>query len=381
MNLADSLWFLIAFMALKRDSLLVVSYTVNSDADKKVAVFDIRTGKLISRFFQMDSPLLSVVKNKNWQDGSKTYIALTPYGTVICSWDADYKIYEYSLNGQLLHVYKDIPPHYKPLSSTPYSYDYENLERCEKWWGSWSYSYRPFIYKNKYIIVQRRARPPYYLDFYSLDTKKYLGFYKTDKPLLYVDSNYIYLTDTSITVGKYMLFEGRVDTLNIDSLPENVVEKLRDESKNTAPSRNENTIQLDTNSIYDFVVTGVNGRNLSLREILPTDKNHILLFVKVFDCGYVGLIRKALEFCKDNRDFDFWIIVTHPYPEELNLLIKGSQLASMLIPNLNPENLKKFGINKTPVIIATDKVGKILEKYSPFNGEKEENFFEKLKHG
>ena len=46
----------------------------------------------------------------------------------------------------------------------------------------------------------------------------------------------------------------------------------------------------------------------------------------------------------------------------------------MLIPNLNPENLKKFGINKTPVIIATDKDGKILEKYSPFNGEKEENF-------
>ena len=370
-------------LALKHDTFLIVSYTVNSDMDEKVAVFDLRTGKLISRFFQIDSSMLSTVKDKNWQDGAKAYVAFTPYGTVICSWDVDYKLYEYSLNGQLMHIYGDLPPHYKPLSSTPYSYDYENLEECEKWWGSWSYSYRPFIYKNKYIIVQRRARPPYYLDFYSLYTKRYLGFYKSDKPLLYVDSSYIYLceelTDTSITIGKYVLYEKKTDTVKINSLPEMIVEKLRRNDKDTTLSRDKSdVIRSNVGSIYDLIITDVNGKNVALSEILPTNKNHLLLFVKIFDCGYVGLIRKALDFCEESKDFDFWIIVTHPYAKELKLLIEGSQLAPSLIPNLDVNNLERIGITRTPVIVATDREGKIIDKYSPFDRDRKKDFFESL---
>ena len=91
-------------------------------------------------------------------------------------------VQEYSLDGQLLHEYTEVPNHYVPFRdavgySAPPDYSHKDLKTNRKehftWLDSWTFTHFPVMFGENHFIVSRRRENTLYLDFYSLKERKY----------------------------------------------------------------------------------------------------------------------------------------------------------------------------------------------------------------
>jgi len=320
------------------------------DQRPRIMVYDYETCTKIGEFFAMERDDYDILIQKNadvFFEGP--FFVVSPEGHVFCNRMYDHRVFEYTLSGELLHVYEEVPPHYVGLDAVEPGPSTEELtnspESASEWEASWSYSGYPSLYHRDMFVVPRRLAPPYYLDFYSISERRYLGYCDLgSKAFAFSDSNYIYLyehfSDTLLVIGKYVALVGgttkeppREETAT-HFLSKKTIEAILDEVLHE-PS--ETTME----SVADLKVVGLDGREKLLRECLSGASRHFVIFVRLFfDCPFLPMYEPVRDFCKENKDYDLYVVVTHPYKEELECVIKGLKLEATVIPNLRGSAVK-----------------------------------------
>lgn len=350
--------------------LLIVGLFYQKDPIR-IHIYDCIAGKPLARFFTISEEDQKLLEEKGAAYFPHVRFTISTDGTLLCNRMDSYRIHEYDLKGDLIHTYDELPPHYIPLAEAE-PFDIDSLRKisdwrvgdkmCEEWEATWSPSGCPSLYGEDVFIVPRRTVPPIYLDFYSLESRSYLGYCQTDKHFLFSDSEYIYLCEdfdgTMLTVGKYEAVVGQqsaaVEEIVLDSLPSGSRERL---FKETA----DETTTAILNSMDGFRIRDLDGNDQSVSDYLSSNKHHLVAFIRPFDCGFIpGVYEEVKEFVKHNKDYDFWVIVSHPFEEELRLFINGLELEVPVLPNLAVRRLRNLSIERTPDLLVVDTEGEII---------------------
>lgn len=375
-----------------------------------VAIYNMNNGKLLSHFLKTSGDDIERVYKKGASVYLYHFFTLLPNGNILCNRTTDHKIYEYDISGNLIYKYEEIPQHFvsidkaEPISDKILSSrDSVSTLKRHRWLGTWSRSGCPSLFGEDIFIVPRRLMPPFYIDFYSLKKRKYLGFSNTgDKRFLFSDSLYIYLyenfKDSILTIGKYepkkkleveiigadSLPKGlteavlealpeewldkrkeEVPILELDSLPKGLLEELLKVVVDSSKAIKDTTKYVF--DVKDFNIIDTSGRKQPLVNYLYPDKSHILLFAGLFECSFPELYRVGLNFVRRNKkNFALCVIFSHPYKEELLPFIRGFELNALVSGNIDIERLKRFGIEfPGAVYIVLNKEGKIIDSFHP----------------
>lgn len=384
---------------LLNDSMLIVSGRFQFHPQRGeyngISIYNINNGKLLSRFFKTTGEDINRICKKGEVAVSTSlwnYFTLLPNGNLICNRTTDHKIYEYDVKGNLIYTYNEIPPHYIPLDKAEEmnmkTFD-SSEDKRDKWWNSWSYSLFPSLWGEDIFIVPRRSCPPYYLDFYSIKKRKYLGFSNLgDRKFLFSDSLYIYLwddyNDRTLIIGKYEPFIlPQVDTtIVLDSIPKEVASLiLRGFEEYIVPDTVEIELQDTIKSVKELKVINRDSRKQILMTYLSSEKSHILLFSGLFDCVFPEMYDEALKFVKRNqKNFDLIVIFNHPYPSELIPFVSGVEyipydekaasiakrieLDAIVLGNTNVKSLRGFGINSIPAYMVLNNKCEVIEVFN-----------------
>ncbi len=329
------------------------NYLIKSD--NEVCVLDLKTGEICNLIE------LSCIDNENIKTktiGGKNMSALlcdvTSNGHVLIVKPFEPYIYEYSMDGKLVHKYDKIPSHYISYLDIP---PYEEGQNRGEWLKKWSFSGFPCVFNKKYFIVARRVSAPVYLDFYSIHKQRYVGSCKIDnKAFLYADDDYIYLHNPSdkkeFIIEKYEVTFGKKNrNIRRDEIgkkvfvikdKENVVLHkkpnsyiYKEEYKNVEPLV----------SIKDFKVKGLDKEEYNLLNYLNKEKKHhfVILLRPMCDCYFPRIKETIHEYCGSNKEFDCYYIVNHPYKDELeNSAIFYQYDDGKTIFNIEPERMLPF---------------------------------------
>jgi hypothetical protein len=352
-----------------------------------ISVFDHTSGKNVAHFFETDGQDLEMIYRKKSRPLFRVYFDISQKGHLLCNRMSDHRIYEYDLQGNLIHMYDQLPEHYVPLSSAS-SYEISNstngggikslAKGIWEWGSTWSPSGCPNLYQEDMFIVPRRNSAPFYLDFYSTSKKNYIGFYESDKPFLFSDLYSIYLcedfNDSVLVVGKYEAMIGKEappQPIAIEEVPIEIRDKWREEMIEVRKA-------ISLNSIQPFAIKNLEGRDQPLQSFLSSNSHHLLYFVKPFDCAPNLYLQEAEEFILNNQEFDLWVIVNHPFREELRLFLNGWDVEVLTLPNLAVKRLRKLDLAYTPKLVVVDRQGKIHKRISPFEFETPTSFTEFL---
>ncbi len=346
------------------------------DGRGRIVVFDSETAKKVSEFFVIDEDEIAFLESKNALSFSLyPWFTVSPKGHIICNRRHDHRVFEFTLSGDTVHVYDEVPPHYVPLSSAKQGLPDDELVRSLDagwdWVATWTYSGGPSIHGTDMFVVPRRTAPPFYLDFYSLSEKAYLGYCNLEnKRFLFSDSNYIYLcedfSDTLLVVGKYVaLIGGRKEGMTIaEAIPDSLLEPVV-----------KSAIDIDDSMLSfvpkaEFKIVDLEGEEHSFKEFLIDADRHFVIFLAPFyHCPFIRLYESVRDFCAENRRNALYVVVNHPYKEELEFLIKGLELDARIIPNLEPQLVKDSApIFPYPGLIVLNKDGtKVLGKYTVYD--------------
>ncbi|HQO10167.1 MAG TPA: hypothetical protein PLN58_06460 [Bacilli bacterium] len=356
----------------------------------------------INEIFAFNSDDLNTLMVRTPADGNiySLYFNITPDGNLLIAKAMEPFIYEYSIEGNLIHKYEEIPPHYVSISDIePYKkrgkyittdWDKEQNKDQYGYHDKWSFSGTPYIFKNEYFVISRRVYPPIYLDFYSLQSKKYLGYYNIgNKTLLYADDKYIYLHNDSknkeFIVEKYEVSfntEGRRNSSNDN------IEKLVffiNESESDKPKKNlyglinekeyKNTGSIT--SINDILIKNLNGEDELLMSYLNKGKKyHFIVNVRVLcDCGLTNVISDIKNFCQDNPEFDYNLLFTHPFKEELKRSIRFFRFDVDPIFNIEPKRVFGFYSKSDDSLYPSITISLVDNEGNFFCNWKDDNFF------
>ena len=347
------------------------------DEEERVFVFDLETGKKVSQFCVIEPDEVERLSEKNVVGLMYgPLFDISPQGHLLCTKTYDHRVFEYTVSGELVHVYEQTPPHYVSVFEVepgPPVEEQMDSQYTWEWEATWTYSGCPSLYGRNMFVVPRRLFPPFYLDFYSIDKKEYLGYCELgDRPFVFSDSTYIYLyehySDTLLVVGKYLaLVEGMTEDQaghgSSDSLSWVAAQKLLEESFK------ETFVELPE-SVDDLRVVGLDGRERPFREFLTDADYHFVIFVRpFFDCPFTDMYKGIRKFCENNTDLSLYVMISHPYREELELLTRGLELEAAIIPNLNPRLTKNIAPSYPyPGVILLNRDGsKELASYSTYD--------------
>ena len=333
-----------------------------------IQIYNLETGKLCKEFFIPPINIINLTKEKEAWCLFTPYFTISQEGHIICNYSIQPEVYEYDLQGNLIYTYKEIPPHYIKLEKK------EKEEVCRSPWVkdmldiNFSYSGWPILYGEDMFIIQRGTHSPIYLDFYSVKEKKYLGFCKTDKPLLFSTSRYIYLceelNDTLLTVGKYKTMIGppikKDTTLPLRELTEVDIEKGVKE----IPFR-------------EFKIRDLDGRDITLLSLLSKDKHHFIFFTRPRERMFF-IYEDIKNFCDKAEKFDFLIVINHSNAEEAKLYYKGVDLGVPIIMNIEPKRVRNLGRGKLPFLLAVDINGNIQGVFNPYKEKRIKSLLEFL---
>lgn len=361
--------------AIKHGNLLILA-GVHWEGSR-IVVYDVKTAKKVSQFFLIDEEEEAFLKSRNALPFCYCpRLTVSVDGHVLCNRGHDHRIFEYTPSGDLLHVYEEIPPHYVPLSSAdpapPLEEDQEHWwELRDNWIATWTPSKTPSAYSDNMFVVPRRDAAPYYLDFYSLSEKKYIGHCNLgEKFFMFSDSDHIYLcedfSDTLVVVGKYVALLGeepreveQAITLS-DSLLEGAIQSISgtDDSVYTFEPKAE------------FKVTDLDGKEHPFRDFLSDADRHFVFFLAPFEkCFFPHLYEPLRDFCSAHRDYALYLVVNHPYKEELEFLINGLKLEAKVVPNLNPDSVKDSapGYPQSGIILLNKDGSQVLASCSVYD--------------
>lgn len=224
------------------ETLLIVSGSFYVPKGKAVrlfgmAVYHLRTGALLHRFFEVTGKELEMVNAGSNSVSFGVAFDVTPSGTLLVCRSTDYRVYEYSSGGQLLRTLGgDGPPtNYLSLDRTrPLGLDdtaqFVGLkgpavsarmqQLLDDWLHRWTPTGLPMILDMSHVIVQRGLVPPYDYDVFSLGSGALLGRFRSDKRVLYADRDepILYMLDSAsggtLDIGVY-----RVNLSATESVP------------------------------------------------------------------------------------------------------------------------------------------------------------------
>lgn len=311
-------------------------------------------------------------------------------GHIACNVSTYPDIYLVSPEGKVL-MEDAIPLHFKSIkgSSTLGIDDWADLEMpcgsdkslpdtVENWLKTWTHSYGVYEYSNHTLVVPRVLYPVFYLDCYSYSDKdiKYLGYASTTKPFLFADSSGVYLLerddDTSIVIGKYEIVPSNYHEFWTaewikDSL---AAEEALGINRVNPTTKSSDTVTLTQKEIQyvtkidSVILTSTSGSEYLLTDSLAPGKGHVLVFATPQNCRTPEALDSARSYINRNPGFDYTLIYTHPYGDELTsfIRIKRSYADYPILTNTDRANLENV-VKSNLAMFVVSRDGTIIEKF------------------
>ena len=133
-------------------------------------------------------------------------------------------------------------------------------------------------------------------------------------------------------------------------------------------------------SFENFTVKDFEGKDQPIMKYMdPQKKYHLLMPLRpFFDCTYYSLIGPVREFCEENPEVDYYIIVSHEYKEELLNSRGFLEMEGPVIYNLEPERVVPFYVYHQwypeSMVVLIDNKGKVIR----LQEERIDEFFKKI---
>lgn len=151
--------------------------------------------------------------------------SLDEQDNIYCVQEMEYKIYKYSLAGQILKSFSQIKPYYNPPPDAPFKQKYLR-SAMDNWLKSWTHVIG-IIYYNKLLFVtlfNPKDEYDYIIDIYSKDGEFLKGGLATNYRLLHIDKK-----------GQFYFLQDSTDPSSLDTLYNILIYSMRD----TQLSRND----------------------------------------------------------------------------------------------------------------------------------------------
>jgi len=304
------------------------------------------------------------------------------FGKIACNVGSYPHVYIVSEDGTMIEE-DTLPSHFRPLAKADIlGFDWPEAEKgghlteeTERWLTTWTHSYPIYEYSDNRLIVPRVLYPTFYLDLYSYSDEKieYLGYTSTDKEFLFADSSGVYLLerkdDTSVVVGQYELVtadfhETRESEWTTNRLAAEGATGIRKVPPDTSgrspdyPKKKEYSTKIDT-----VKLVSVDGVEYLLIDSLTSGKGHVLVFGAPQDCGISKAIEDAQKYVEENPDFDYTVVYTHPYPEELKefIRLKRSYCDYPILTNTDKERLENV-LRRSLCLLVVSEDGTIVSR-------------------
>lgn len=250
-------------------------------------------------------------------------------------------------------------------------------DTVEHWLATWTHSYGVYEYSNQRLVVPRVLYPTFYLDLYSYSDEKieYLGYTSTDKQFLFADSTGVWLLegkdDTCVVVGRYEImpadhYSTRAEEWTNDSIAAEEALGIRKvipaaDTSDTCPECPKEKQYCTT--IDSIKLVSANGGEYLLTDSLTPGKGHALVFALPQDCNTRLAVDSAMSYVTQNPGFDFTLIYTHPYPEELKefIRLKRSYCDYPIITNTDKERLENV-LRRSLCLLVVSKDGTIITR-------------------
>jgi len=272
-------------------------------------------------------------------------------------------VYLLSDDGTIL-IESSVPPHYRSFL------DAESLtvsltkgdstgrmgmpEEIEQWVSTWTHSYPVYEYSGNRLLVPRVLYPTVNLDIYSYsDTNiTYHGYASTEKEFLFADSSGVYLLEEKdsirVVVGVYTIETSKVmgeiakvgapptdeEFLDIKKVPPDPSDDCQKCSRKKYRGRAKN--------IQKVKLLSTDSTEYLLADSLASGKGHLILFAGSLGYKPTFGVVAAEYYLKEYPDYEFVIVYTHPYPEELKESVKLIQMQTdyRILTNIDEERLK-----------------------------------------
>ncbi len=350
---------------------------INKKEKHSIKIYDFKRKKFLKEFFISSQSMLDSLKENKVECLFNIHFCITKNGHIICNYSTSPEVYEYDMKGNLIHKYDEVPFHYLYVKE-------EENKVCRKMGGlkdwidvKFSLSGWPVLYGESMFVIMRGTKPPIYLDFYSLEERRYIGYCKIDKSLLFCDENYIYLCedvkDTVMVIGKYKISMGKnEEKIYLIESSQNFLGRIKEKTSALGSFKKEL-------SFSKFKIKTVEGKDENLGRYLSRNKNSIILFVKARECLFFPIYKQLREFWRLNKSsFDLFVIINHPVVNEAEFFPKEVEPGGKIIVNTSPERIKELGFNRLPFIIVVDKKGEIKYRFDPYKEKSMDALLESL---
>ncbi len=178
-----------------------------------VEFIDLTSGKIYKRaqIFDLDSLRNSTVNIHVFV----FHASYTGENSVLVNHPASPNVWEYSLAGELIHTYTEVPPNYIPPPPWDNNWDPRDRQKYWQWCDAFTASSPPFPFRQSSFFVVRAGTTALSLDFYDLENKKFIdSILSEDIAFFGTDGEYIYLInrydDKFLYIYKYGIRDERI---------------------------------------------------------------------------------------------------------------------------------------------------------------------------
>jgi hypothetical protein len=302
-------------------------------------------------------------------------------GKIACNVSSTPDIFLVSNDGSYIST-TTAPPHFKSIKNADVlKADWSQAEdstfhlkkNIEDWLCTWTNSYPVYEYTENRLIVPRVLYPTFYLDLYSYTDKSidYLGYVYTNKPFLFADSSGVYLLeskdDTSVVIGRYdLVTPDYYETRDAEWKAYLASASEAIGIRKVAPASDSGKVKTEIqplSSIEGVKLVSANGGEYLLTDSLTRGKGHVLCFGDPNYCSVTQMVDTAKSYVAKNPDFDYALIYTHPYAEEIKdyVRLKRSYTDYPILTNIDKKKLEQLLTQKLEMLIVS-KDGAIIER-------------------
>lgn len=281
-------------------------------------------------------------------------------------------------------IESSIPPHYRSfLDAESLTADMPRIishptgrrsmsDEMEQWVSTWTHSYPVYEYSGNRLLVPRVLYPTVNLDIYSYtDTNiTYHGYASTEKEFLFADSSGVYLLEekdsTRVVVGVYSvetskIMEG-ISRVEVPPTDEEFldIKKVLPDPSDDCQKCSRKKYRGRAKNIRKVKLLATDSTEYLLADSLASGKGHLILFAGSLGYKPTFGVVAAEYYLKEYPDYEFVIVYTHPYPEELKESVKLIQMQTdyRILVNIDEERLKPL-LKTSMSILLVSKDGKI----------------------
>ena len=286
-------------------------------------------------------------------------------------------VYLVSDDGTVL-IESSVPPHYRSFL------DAESLtvklwdagvgmpDEVEQWVSTWTHSYPVYEYSGNRLVVPRVLYPTVNLDVYSYsDTNiTYRGYASTEKEFLFADTAGIYLLEgkdsTRVVVGAYTIETSEVmdEIARVGAPPTDEeflgIRKVPPDPSDDCQKCSRKKYRGRAKNIRKVKLLSPDSIEYQLLDSLASGKNHLILFAGQLGYKPTFGVAAAEYYLEEKPDYEFVIVYTHPYRQELKESVKLIQMQTdyRILTNIDEERLKPL-LKTSMSLLFVSKDGKI----------------------